>query len=144
TPLCSMAVRPCERNPRICNRVCSNAARHNNRRSVRLRFVAPSRFSPAESLAEQFRNRRRTVRPAPHSWPTNTERLVSLLERASFTQLCAGCNCKLERGEVRQSFSRARWIAWFERPARMRGIMFEVEIYARGLREMGNILELDR
>jgi hypothetical protein len=32
----------------------------------------------------------------------------------------------------------------FDRPARIRGIMFEVEIYARGLREMGNILELDR
>jgi hypothetical protein len=32
----------------------------------------------------------------------------------------------------------------FDRPATMRGIMFEVEIYARGLREMGNILELDR
>jgi hypothetical protein len=32
----------------------------------------------------------------------------------------------------------------FDRPARIRDIMFEVEIYARGLREMGNILELDR
>jgi len=32
----------------------------------------------------------------------------------------------------------------FDRPARVPGIMFEVEIYARGLREMGNILELDR
>jgi hypothetical protein len=32
----------------------------------------------------------------------------------------------------------------FDRPARIRRIMFEVEIYARGLREMGNILELDR
>jgi hypothetical protein len=31
-----------------------------------------------------------------------------------------------------------------DRPARVRRIMFEVEIYARGLREMGNILELDR
>jgi hypothetical protein len=31
----------------------------------------------------------------------------------------------------------------FDRPARIRG-MFEVEIYARGLREMENILELDR
>jgi hypothetical protein len=28
--------------------------------------------------------------------------------------------------------------------AKIRHIMFEVEIYARGLREMGNILELDR
>ena len=29
-------------------------------------------------------------------------------------------------------------------PAKIPRIMFEVEIYARGLREMGNILELDR
>jgi hypothetical protein len=32
----------------------------------------------------------------------------------------------------------------FDSPAKVRGTMFEVEIYARGLREMGNILELDR
>jgi hypothetical protein len=32
----------------------------------------------------------------------------------------------------------------FDPPARLGGTMFEVEIYARGLREMGNILELDR
>jgi hypothetical protein len=31
----------------------------------------------------------------------------------------------------------------FDRPASIRG-MFEVEIYAHGLREMGKILELDR
>jgi len=31
----------------------------------------------------------------------------------------------------------------FDRPASVRG-MFEVEIYAHGLREMGKILELDR
>ena len=31
----------------------------------------------------------------------------------------------------------------FDRPASIRG-MFEVEIYARGLREMENVLELDR
>ncbi|MFL6599692.1 MAG: hypothetical protein ACJ8KF_17270 [Chthoniobacterales bacterium] len=32
----------------------------------------------------------------------------------------------------------------FDRLAKMARTMFEVEIYARGLREMGNILELDR
>jgi hypothetical protein len=32
----------------------------------------------------------------------------------------------------------------YDRPAKFEGTMFEVEIYARGLREMGNILELDR
>jgi hypothetical protein len=32
----------------------------------------------------------------------------------------------------------------FDRPARIRRTMFDVEIYARGLREMGKILELDR
>ena len=31
-----------------------------------------------------------------------------------------------------------------DRPGKIRGNMFEVEIYARGLRERGNILELDR
>jgi hypothetical protein len=31
-----------------------------------------------------------------------------------------------------------------QRVAKIRRIMFEVEIYARGLREMGKILELDR
>jgi len=30
------------------------------------------------------------------------------------------------------------------RPAKIQDTMFEVEIYVRGLREMGNILELDR
>jgi hypothetical protein len=32
----------------------------------------------------------------------------------------------------------------YARPAKIARIMFEVEIYARGLREMANILELDR
>jgi hypothetical protein len=32
----------------------------------------------------------------------------------------------------------------YDRPAKIERVMFEVEIYARGLREMGNILELDR
>jgi hypothetical protein len=32
----------------------------------------------------------------------------------------------------------------YHRPAKIERTMFEVEIYARGLREMGNILELDR
>jgi hypothetical protein len=31
-----------------------------------------------------------------------------------------------------------------DQPGKIRRNMFEVEIYARGLREMGNILELDR
>jgi hypothetical protein len=47
------------------------------------------------------------------------------------------------RHTVRQSFSPVRWIAWFDPTATIRA-MFEVEIYARGLREMANILELDR
>src|ERR1044071_1432355 len=85
----------CERNPRICNRVCNNAARYNNRRPVRLRFVAPSRLWPAESLAEPFGNRPRTVPRAPHSWPGNTERRVSSVERPPFTQVCAGRNGNL-------------------------------------------------
>jgi hypothetical protein len=32
----------------------------------------------------------------------------------------------------------------FDRPAKIARTMFEVEIYPRGLREIGNILELDR
>src|SRR5215468_8942787 len=40
--------------------------------------------------------------------------------------------------------SRARWIASYNQPAKILGTMFEVEIYARGLREMANILELYR
>jgi len=32
----------------------------------------------------------------------------------------------------------------YNQPAKILGTMFEVEIYARGLREMANILELDR
>jgi hypothetical protein len=47
------------------------------------------------------------------------------------------------RHKVREWFSRARWIAGLERTANIRGV-FELEIYARGLREMANILELDR
>src|SRR5207302_9500894 len=82
--------------PRTCSLVCSNAALYNNRRSwVRLRSVAPSRFSPAESLAEQSRNRLRTEHRVARSWPTNTERRVSSVQRRSFTQLCAGRNCNL-------------------------------------------------
>src|SRR5512132_25141 len=139
-----MAGLACERNPRICNRACSNAARYNNRRSVRLRCVAPSRFSPAESLAEQFRSRRRTVRRVPHSWPTNTERRVSSLERASFTQVCAGRNCKLAGTRSDNQFLVRDGLHRPHPVVRIRRVMFEVEIYARGLREMGNILELDR
>jgi hypothetical protein len=48
------------------------------------------------------------------------------------------------KGQGAAIFSRARWIACYDRPAKIGRIMFEVEIYARGLREMGNILELDR
>jgi hypothetical protein len=39
---------------------------------------------------------------------------------------------------VRDELHCRRWIA------KILGNMFEVEIYARGLREMGNVLELDR
>jgi hypothetical protein len=65
-----------------------------------------------------------------------------LLERASFTQLCAGRNCKLEGRRSGNHFLVRDGLHGFDRPASIRG-MFEVEIYARGLREMGKILELD-
>ena len=66
-----------------------------------------------------------------------------MLERASFTQLCAGRNCQLERTTSANHFLVRDGLHRFDRPVRIRG-MFEVEIYARGLREMENILELDR
>jgi len=66
-----------------------------------------------------------------------------LLERASFTQLWAGRNCKLEGRSSGNHFLARDELHGFDRSASIRG-MFEVEIYACGLREMGNILELDR
>jgi hypothetical protein len=82
--------------------------------------------------------------PATDSWPTNTEQRVSLLERASCTQLCAGRNCKLAGTRSGNQFLVRDGLHGHERSAKVERTMFEVEIYARGLREMGNILELDR
>jgi hypothetical protein len=49
------------------------------------------------------------------------------------------------RNEVLQpDFSVRDGLHGHDRSAKVRRTMFEVEIYARGLREMGNILELDR
>jgi hypothetical protein len=48
------------------------------------------------------------------------------------------------KDKVRQSFLVRDGLHAYDRPAKIGRIMFEVEIYARGLREMGNILELDR
>src|SRR6266568_5955671 len=92
-----MADLVCARNPRTCNRVCSNADQYNSRLSVPQRSVAPSRFSPAEFLAEPFRTLRKTVRPTPDSWLTETERSVSSVQRPSFTQLCARRNRNFAR-----------------------------------------------
>jgi hypothetical protein len=66
-----------------------------------------------------------------------------LLERASFTQLCARRNYKLEATRSGNHFFLRDGLHGTNPPARIRRV-FEVEIYARGLREMGKILELDR
>src|SRR6266481_1729984 len=139
-----MADRACERNPRTCNRVCSNAGRCNSRLSVPLRYVAPYRFSPAEFLAEPFRTRRRTVRPTPDSWLTDTEGHVSFVQRPSFTQLCAERNCKLEGTRSGNHFLVRDGLHAYDRTAKIMSHMVEIEIYTRGLREMGKILELNR
>ena len=66
-----------------------------------------------------------------------------MLERASFTQLCAGRNSNLAAPDLATNFPLRDELHGLDRPASIRS-MFEVEIYARGLREMENVLELDR
>src|SRR6266481_2272726 len=139
-----MADRACERNPRTCNRVCSNADRCNSRLSVPLRYVAPYRFSPAEFLAEPFRTRRRTVRPTPDSWLTDTEWHVSFVQWPSFTQLCARRNCKLGATKPANQFLVRDELHRHNQAVKIMSHMVEIEIYTRGLREMGKILELNR
>jgi hypothetical protein len=68
---------------------------------------------------------------------------VSSLERASFTQLSVWRNCKLAQKTSRQFLLRDELLCR-GRVGKIPRNMFEVEIYARGLREMGNVLELDR
>src|SRR5215208_835335 len=63
---------------------------------------------------------------------------------ASCTQLCAGRNRKLAGTRSGNQFLVRDGLHGHNRPAKIQRTMFEVEIYARGLREMGNILELDR
>ena len=48
------------------------------------------------------------------------------------------------QNESRQPFVARRWIASSPGDSYNSRTMFEIEIYARGLREMGKILELDR
>src|SRR5206468_6655458 len=56
-----------------------------------------------EYLAEPFGNLRRTLRRAPDSWPANTERRVSSLERASFTAALRRAQLQGRRDKVRPS-----------------------------------------
>ncbi|HTL77959.1 MAG TPA: hypothetical protein VL136_01015 [Candidatus Babeliales bacterium] len=68
---------------------------------------------------------------------------MSSLERASFTQLSVWRNCKLAQKTSRQFLLRDELLCR-GRVGKIPRKMFEVEIYARGLREMDNVLELDR
>jgi len=65
-----------------------------------------------------------------------------LLERASFTQLSVWRNSKLARTRI--NFLVRDELHCRVGVAKISRTMIEVEIYARGLREMENVLELDR
>jgi len=77
-------------------------------------------------------------------WPGNTERRVSSVQRPPFTQLCARRNGNLSRTNPGIRLLYGDGIASLPGGRYNSRTMFEIEIYARGLREMGKILELDR